>query len=151
MDAFRMAAHGSRARRFDRRRWADSEETVPARTPDAGSRTRTRLMTRHVVSGLAVDKPADPTPEERARMLALIAPQPPDTRRPARVFTSSDMPVLPAEATAAQVQAWTAEYRHRAHARGKELRNANLDPYDSPMGDGPAVKLVRTANGVQPV
>lgn len=151
MDAFNTAARGSRPRTFDRRRWADSQETVPTRTPVPGIRTRTRLKARHVVSGLAHDarKPApDITPAAMQAWLENMHPN--ETRRPARVWTSADMPDLVEGASPTQIAAWGAERERLAHARGKILREATLDPYKSPMGDGPEVKLRRTAEGLLP-
>ncbi len=150
--AFRAAASGSRPRTYDRRRWADSAETVPTRTPVPGTRTQGRLRVRYYVQGLKHDarKPKpDITP---AAMQAWIDNMHPvETRRPARVFTAGDMPDLPEHASPAQIAEWTAEYARRAHARGKILRDATLDPYESRMGKGPDVKLTPTANGLRAI
>ena len=134
---------------FDQRRWEDSRETVHKRKPVAGDRTRTRLKQRHVHGGLKIDKPAPPTAAEIASMTVALLPDPPATRRPARVFTSADMPDLPADASLAEADAWDKEYQRRAIERTNALLYASKDPYASPMGDGPTTRTVRTHDGLR--
>lgn len=130
MDMLKFAADGGyRENRTvaDRAAAMSATRAVRTRKPVPGSRTVHRLKVRHYAQGLKVEPTPDPTPDERAQLLALLddrANVPTLHDRPLTgVPFSCDLPVLPKGATHAEITAWKHEYRAMIAERGQMLAN----------------------------